>query len=208
MLLGFALMGIASAYGLKSVASDTKTFLLEKELRERGQIDLERDFELICAICRIRRGEYPSLIGSESTEVLPPKGADRAYDFIMEDPMLDMDDFDRFCLIYNRVRGQELVKRQKIWDSEYGVIVSSLKLTDEVITFDKRVNGIQIPHDELIDRLYSGTILGKIALKKGKAVFQDKKSGRLHVWAFRGVKSFEAEKLYKACCRKVGVDLY
>lgn len=208
MLLGFALVGLASAYGLKAVASDTKTFMLEKELKKSGPLDVERDFDLICLICRIRRVSYPSLIGGEDTEVLPEKGMDRAYEFIMQEPLTEISDFDKFCEVYNTVREQELAKQKEIWNNEYHEVVNSLNLSDELITFRKRVIGIPISHDELIERLYSVTVLKDIAPKPGKAVIENNRSGRLHVWALRGVRHFESEKLYKACARKCGIDMY
>lgn len=208
MVFGMLLVAAASMYGLKQVASDTKTYLLENELKKNGPIDVERDFELICEICRIRRASYPSLIGGEDTEVLPPKGADRAYEFIMQEPLTDMDDFDLFCQVYAKVREDELAKQKAIWNKEYQEIVDSLNTSDELITFRKRVIGIPIMHDELIERLYSDTVLGDIAPKRGKAINEQSRSGKLHVWGLIGVKSGEADRLYKACCRKVGIDIY
>ena len=208
MVLGMMLLTAASIYGLKQVASDTKTFMLQRDLHDRGPINVERDFDLICMICRIRCVSYPSLIGGEDTEVLPENGADKAYEFIMQEPFTEISDFDRFCKVYNNVREQQIAKQKEIWNNEYLEVVNSLNFSNELITFRKRVIGISISHDELIERLYSKTVLGDIAPKPGKAVIENNRSGKLHVWAFRGVKSFEAEKLYKDCCRKVGVDLY
>lgn len=209
MFLGLALVGLASAYGLKQVASDTKTFLLEKDLRERGPLDVKRDFETICFICRIRRMAYSSLTGGEDTEVLPEKAFDNAYEFIMQEPLTSLDDYNDFVELYKDVRVKELKKQRRIWIKECRDVVSSMNFLDnDFFTFKKRVIGIPIEDDELIDRLYSETPLSKIAVKKGKAVFENGNSGKLHVWAFKGVRDqIDAEKLYKACCRAVGIDL-
>lgn len=209
MLLGLALVGLASAYGLKETVSSVKTEMILADLHKRGPLDIKRDFDSICLVSRIRRITYPSLIGDEDTEVLSEKGFDNAYEFIMQEPLTSLDDYDAFVELYKEVRAKELETQRDIWIKECSEVISSIKFSgDGYYTFKKRVIGISIDDDELIDRLYSETPLSKIAVKKGKAVFENGNSGKLHVWAFKGVRDqIDAEKLYKACCRAVGIDL-
>ena len=199
---------LAFAYAAHAVKESALGYAYDKQIEQLdGGLDVVRDFELILRINGIRRTEFKSLMGGESTFVLAENSYHKCLNFIYEQPLTDDTDEQQFIEYYRQVRQKELESQQKVWNREYEQFISELDLdNDTTLTFEMQIQAID--HQRLIDLVYDNTIFGELAVKRGKAILNNL-NGLCHLWVLKGIDSrFTAEKLYRISARRVGIDLW
>lgn len=209
------------AYACAGCISSAKTARLEHELDKRGDLDVVRDFDLILEINRVHR-DYGSFI-DDKIPVLPENGYQECLKFIREQPLTTKSDEERFIAYYNKIRQQDLDKRQGIFDEEYIKYRQSYysNLTrcnnpntdDRLITFVFRkeywigsITGYE--HQQRINKLYFETFFGDIATQPAKLLYNREKNSYTEIWHVSFWSKYQIDKYYSACCKKVGFSDY
>lgn len=196
---------LAGLYAAHAVKESVVGYAYQHQIDQlEGGLDVIRDFELILRANGIKRTQFDSLIeGGEPTYVLAETSYYKCLNFIYGQPLSDDDDEQLFIQEYERVRQEEIDARQKVWNREYEQIVADIVPTKEYTIFEMRMVGCS--KTSLIDAIYENTIFGELSLKKGQSKLIN--SSWIHFWAVRLDKS-SAERVYRACARRMGVDLY
>lgn len=203
--IGAALAGLYAAHAVKESAVG---YVYQKQIDQLdGGLNVIRDFELILQANGIRRTEFKSLVGGDSTFVLAENSYRKCLNFIYQQALTDESDEQRFIEHYRQIRQKELEVQHQVWNSEYEQFISELELdNDSTFIFEMQICAID--HQRLVDEVYNKTILGDLAVKKGKAIVNNL-NGRRHLWVLKGINSrFAAEKLYRICARKVCINIW
>lgn len=200
--IGAMLAGLYAAHAVKESAIG---YAYQKQIDHlEGGLNVVRDFELILRANGIKRTEFDSLIdGGEPTYVLAETSYYKCLNFIYNQPLTDETDDQRFIQEYERIRQKEIDARQEVWNQEYEQIAEGIVPADDYIIFEMRMVGCS--KDDLINAIHENTIFGELALKKGQSKLIN--GTWVHFWAVRLDKS-SAERVYRACARRVGVNLY
>ena len=199
---------LAFAYAAHAVKESAIGYCYDKQIEQlEGGLNVIRDFELILKVNGIRRTEFKSLMGGESTFVLAENSYRKCLTLIYEQPLTDEADQERFIEHYCQIRQKELEVQQQVWNMEYEQFISELELdNNSTLTFEMQICAID--HQRLVDQAYDNTIFGELAVKKGKAIVNNL-NGRCHLWVLKGIDSrFTAEKLYRICARRIGINIW
>ena len=209
------------AYAFAGCISSAKTARLEQELKKRGDLDVIRDFDLILKINRVHRGCGTYV--DDKIPVLPENGYQDCIKFIREQPLTTKADEERFIAHYNKIRQQDLDKRQGIFDEEYISYKQSYysnlercnnpNTEDKLMTFTFRreywignISGYE--HQQRINKLYFETFFGDIATQPAKLVYNKEKNSFIEIWHVSFWSKYQIDKYYSACCKKVGFSDY
>lgn len=209
------------AYACAGGISSAKTARLEHELEKRGDLDVVRDFDLILKINRVHR-DYGSFI-DDKIPVLPANGYQECLQFIREQPLTTKSDEQKFIAYYNKVRREDLRKRQAIFDKDYNhyrkMYYSNLEqcnnpnTEDKLITFVFRreywLNNLTgYEHQQRINKLYFETFFGDIASQPAKLLYDSEKGSCVEIWQVKFWSKHIIDKYYSVCCKKVGFSDY
>lgn len=209
------------AYAFAGCISSAKTARLEQKLEKRGDLDVVRDFDLILEINRVHR-DYGSFI-DDKIPVLPENGYQECLKFIMEQPLTTKSDEERFIAHYNKIREQDLNKRQEIFDNEYikyrKSYYSNLARCNNPNTDDKLITSVfrkeywlnnlsGYEHQQRINRIYFETFFGDIATQPAKLLYGEEKGSYVEIWHVKFWNKYNIDKYYSACCKKVGFSDY
>lgn len=209
------------AYACAGCISSAKTAKWEQELEKRGDLDVVRDFDLILKINRVHRG-YGSYV-DDKIPVLPEYGYRECLKFIREQPLTTKVDEERFIAHYNKIRQQDLNKRQEIFDNEYikyrQSYYSNLErcnnpnTDDKLITFVFRreywLNNLTgYEHQQRINKLYFETFFGDIASQPAKLLYDSEKGSYVEIWYVKFWNKYNIDKYYSVCCKRVGFSDY
>ena len=209
------------AYAFAGCISSAKTARLENELEKRGDLDVVRDFDLVLEVNRVHR-DYGSYV-DDKIPVLPEYGYQNCLKFIREQPLTTKADEDRFISHYNKMRQQDLDKRQKIFNNQYynyrARYYRNLERCNNPNTEDKlliftfkreywigSISGYN--HQQRINKVYFETFFGDIATQPAKLVFNPEKRSYIEIWQVSFWNKNEIRDYYSACCKKVGYSDY
>ena len=210
------------AYAFAGCISSAKTARLENELGKRGDLDVVRDFDLILEINRVYM-VHESYV-EDDIFVLPKYGYKDCLKFIREQPLTTKTDENRFIAHYNKMRQQDLDKRQKIFNNRYNNYraryyenlerSNNPNTEDKLMTFTFRreycwfgsISGYE--HQQRINKLYFQTFFGDIATQPAKLVYNEEKNSYIEIWQVSFWNKNEIREYYSACCKKVGYSDY
>lgn len=218
ILLGILTLGTA-LYGMAGCVASAKHAITEKELESRGDLDVIRDFDLILKLNGVGYSYEEYWDDDDKVLVLEENGYLECLKYIQQQPLTSDEDIKLFIEHYNKLRNEQIKKRQERFNESYNLSrryfyqdlekcnnpnIENYKIKTIVYRKEhwKLISGHE--HMERISKLYFETFWGDIATQPAKLVFDFDLRCYIEIWHVKFYAKYPLDDYYSRCCKRLG----